>query len=222
MEKADHLINVTIFTDPLCCWSWAFESQLQELKTILNGQATWKYRMGGMLPSWNNFHDNIISISKPIQLSHVWMHAGEIAHKPICHQLWTSDPPASSYPACIAVKCAQLQSALAGESMLTLLREACMTNGKNIAKPEILFETADRLSLQNENFDSTCFKEDYLNDKGLKPFRSDLEFVSYYRISRFPTLVVKSPNSKPIVMSGYRRCAEVLKTIESLSLSVVN
>src|SRR3982751_5843478 len=154
MEKADDLINVTIYTDPLCCWSWAFESQLQELKTILNGQATWKYRMGGLLPSWSNFYDNINSVSKPIQLGSVWMHAGQIARKPICHQLWVSDPPASSYPACIAVKCAQLQSATAGELMLNLLREACMTNGKNIAKLDVLFEVAEKLADINENFDS--------------------------------------------------------------------
>jgi putative protein-disulfide isomerase len=218
MEKEDDLIDVTIVTDPLCCWSWAFESQLQELKIILNGQATWNYRMGGLLPSWNNFHDQINSVSRPIQWGPIWMHAGEIAHKPICHQIWIKDPPASSYPACVAVKCAQLQSVFAGELMLNLLREACMTNGKNIARQDVLFETASRLSSTNKSFDSDRFKEDFLTNKGLEPFRSDLEFVSYYKISRFPALVVKTPNSKAIVMSGYRRCSEVLKTIESLTI----
>src|SRR4051812_7028555 len=113
--EGDNLIDITIFTDPLCCWSWAFDTQLQQLKGILKRQATWNYRMGGLLPSWNNFHDNENAVSRPIQMGPVWMHAGQIAHKPIAHQLWMTEPPASSYPACIAVKCAQLQSAPDGE-----------------------------------------------------------------------------------------------------------
>src|SRR5436190_8530475 len=110
MGKVDAAIEITIFTDPLCCWSWAFEPQLQHLKMILAGQAEWQYRMAGLLPSWNNFQDNVNAVSRPIQMGPVWMHAGQIAQKPICHRLWIDDPPASSYPACIAVKCTQLQS----------------------------------------------------------------------------------------------------------------
>src|SRR5215203_5516 len=147
MEKADNLIEITIFTDPLCCWSWAFEAQLQQLKSILSGQAIWNYRMVGLLPSWSNFHDPVNAVSRPAQMGPVWMHAGQMAGQPICHQVWITDPPASSYPACIAVKCAQLQFELAGESMLNLLRQACMTHGKNIAKQNILFEAANKLSV---------------------------------------------------------------------------
>jgi putative protein-disulfide isomerase len=220
MEKAENVLDITIFTDPLCCWSWAFEAQLLQLKTMLSGQAIWSYRMGGLIPSWNNFHDNINSVSRPAQMGPVWMHAGQIANKHIHHQVWITDPPASSYPACIAVKCAQLQNATSGECMLSLLRDACMTEGKNIAKQEILFAVADKLAHADKNFDAVQFKEDYLNDTGLKAFRSDLELVSYYRINRFPSLVVKSPHSKTILISGYRHYEEILKTIESLSKPV--
>lgn len=221
MNTADNFIAVTIFTDPLCCWSWAFEAQLQQLKTATNRQATWEYRMGGLLPSWNNFYDNVHSVSRPVQMGPVWMYAGQIANKPIHHQLWIYDPPASSYPACIAVKCAQMQSSLMGELMLNLLREACMTNGHNIAKQEILFDVANKLSITNKSFDLTRFKEDFFSDKGLQAFRSDLELVSYYRINRFPALVIKPPYSKAIVISGYRHYEEIVKTIEPV-LSTAN
>jgi putative protein-disulfide isomerase len=214
-EKAGSQLAVTIFTDPLCCWSWAFEEQLQQLKSNLTLPATCQYRMGGLIPSWNNFHDHVNSVSRPMQMGPVWMHAGQIANKPIYHQLWMEDPPASSYPACIAVKCAQLQSEEAGVSMLHLLRESCMTNGKNIARQEILFEAADNISRTYENFDVAMFKEDFYSNKGMDAFRADLELVAYYRINRFPTLVVKIVNGKSLVISGYRRYEEILKTIES-------
>lgn len=220
MNNADNLIAVTIFTDPLCCWSWAFETQLQQLKTFLNNQATWEYRMGGLIPSWNNFYDNVHSVSKPVQMGPVWMHAGQVANKAINHQIWIKDPPASSYPACIAVKCAQLQSSLMGEFMLYWLREACMTNGQNIAKQEILFDIANKLSITNKSFDFTRFKEDFFSDKGLQAFRSDLELVSYYHINRFPALVIKPPYSKAIIISGYRGYDDVLRTIESVGKTI--
>jgi putative protein-disulfide isomerase len=216
MEQAENVMDITIFTDPLCCWSWAFEPQLQQLKTALGGQAKWDYRMGGLLPSWDNFHDNINAVSRPIQMAPLWAHAGEVANKPIHHRIWINDPPASSYPACIAVKCAQLQSPQAGESMLYLLREACMTDGKNIAKQEIIFDVAQKLLVANNNFDLALFEDDYFSDKGMEAFRSDLQLVSYYRINRFPALVIRKEPSKSIVISGYRHFGEILKIIDSL------
>lgn len=218
MEKAGSEITITIFTDPLCCWSWAFEAQLQQLKTTLGGQATWQYRMGGLIPSWNNFHDTVNAVSRPVQMGPVWMHAGQIANKPIYHQVWINDAPASSYPACIAVKCAQLQSPLAGETMLYLLREACMVEGKNIAKQDVLFDAAKKFAATNKSFNLNRFKEDFFNDNGLEAFRADLELVSYYRINRFPALVIKTAHSKAIVISGYRQYEEVLKAINTISV----
>lgn len=217
MERESNAIAVTIFTDPLCCWSWAFEPQLQQLKKALGEQATWEYRMGGLIPSWDNFHDNVNSVSRPAQMGPVWMHAGQVAGKPICHQVWINDPPASSYPSCIAVKCAQLQSSLAGEGMLQLLREACMAEGKNIARQEVLFDVARKLSIDDKTFDPARFKEDFFGKHGQDALRADLAEVSYYRINRFPALIVKSPAEKTIVISGYRKWEEVLKIMEPMA-----
>jgi putative protein-disulfide isomerase len=219
-DNARESIDITLFTDPLCCWSWAFEAELQQLKALLEGNATWTIKMGGLIPSWDNYHDTVNSVSRPSQMGPVWMHAGQIAGKPICHQVWMKDPPASSYPACIAVKCAALQSSAAGESMLYLLQEQCMIMGKNIAKQEILFSAAQTLAHRDPSFDFDLFKEDFFSGKGLEAFRSDLHLLATYRINRFPALVIKIPGSKPMVMSGFRNHQEVLKVIESVAAGI--
>jgi putative protein-disulfide isomerase len=216
MEEANGKIHITVFTDPLCCWSWAFEPQLQQLRSTLGKHATWEYHMGGLIPSWDNFHDNTNAVSRSAQMGPVWMHAGKVAGKPICHQLWINDPPASSYPSCIAVKCAQLQSPELGELLLYLLRNACMTDGENIAKQDIIFKAAKKLAAIEPVFNLQRFKDDFLNDNGLKAFRTDLELLSYYRINRFPALVVKGPHSKAIIITGYKHYEEVLSAIHSL------
>jgi putative protein-disulfide isomerase len=209
-------LDITIFTDPLCCWSWAFEDQLQQLKSALSGKAVWQIKMGGLIPSWNNFQDNTNVISRPAQMGPIWMHAGKIAQKPIAHQLWINDPPLSSYPACISVKCAQLQSSNAAESMLQLLRNACMTEGKNIAKPVHLFEVATQLSSLDKDFNFARFKEDYSSDKGVEAFRADLELCARYRIHRFPTLIVKRPYAQSMMFSGYRPYNQIMNSIEAM------
>ena len=198
------LINITYYTDPLCCWSWGFEPEWQKLLAHFKGKVTWRYCMGGLLPSWNNYHDGINSISRPLQMGPMWMHASEITGAFIRHDIWAKDPPASSYPACIAVKCVQLQSTRAVEQYLFLLREACMIKGENIAKQNVLVNTAELL-LKDESiqFDIKKFTTQLLGSEGREAFRKDLQEVKYHGINRFPSLVIKDAGKAKLI-TGYR------------------
>lgn len=115
-SKAD-LLEITYYTDPLCCWSWAFEPQWRRFLYEFRGKIRYRYCMGGLLPQWNNYNDAINSVTRPIQRGPVWMHAKQMSGMPIDQNIWMRDPPSSSYPACIAVKCAALQSPYAEESI---------------------------------------------------------------------------------------------------------
>ena len=63
---------------------------------------------------------------------------------PIDDRIWVEDPPTSSYPACIAIKAAELQSAEAADLYLGWLRHAVMTQRRNIARREVLLEVGGR------------------------------------------------------------------------------
>ena len=137
-------VDITFYTDPLCCWSWALEPQWRELRYEFEGNIRWRYCMGGMLPSWKNFHDEVNSVSRPVQMGPVWMHASQISGMPMDTRIWMEDAPASSYPACIAFKGAELQVAAVAELYLRLVREAIMLDGKNIAKQNVLIDIAEQ------------------------------------------------------------------------------
>jgi putative protein-disulfide isomerase len=203
-KEAKFLLHITVYTDPLCCWSWAFEPELQKLKETLGSSASWKTCMGGLIPSWDNYHDEVNSVTRPMQMGPVWMHAAQIAQKPIQHLLWIKDPPSSSYPACVAVKSAQLQSEHAGDLMLQLLRHAAMTEGKNIAKPEVIMQAAKQVSEADKSFGIHKFTEDYNGEGGRNAFKEDLQKVKLQAINRFPALIFKLINNKSIMLSGYR------------------
>jgi predicted DsbA family dithiol-disulfide isomerase len=166
-EKLSGLLEITYYTDPLCCWSWAFEPQWRRLLYEFKGKVKYRYCMAGLLPGWDNYNDSINSVSKPIQMGPVWMHAKQLSGMPIEQNIWMSDPPSSSYPACIAVKCAAFQSLRAEEHFLRMLREAVMIRGENISKEEVIFNLAEKLAAIDGEFKITRFKEDIKSDKAL-------------------------------------------------------
>jgi predicted DsbA family dithiol-disulfide isomerase len=142
----------------------------------------------------------------------VWMHASHISGMPIQSRIWMEDPPASSYPACIGVKCAEMQSKEAGEKYLRLLREAVMMEGRNIAKHDILIEQAEKLNIHLNAFNLNLFKHYIKGDKAIEAFRTDLNEVKYRSIDRFPTLIFRAKGQPSVIITGYRHY-EILSSI---------
>lgn len=200
---ADQL-EIIYFTDPLCCWSWAMEPQLRRIQYEYDGKIRWRYRMGGLLPNWNNYHDEINSVSRPVQMGPVWMHAQYVCGMPMDFNIWMRDPPASSYPACIAFKNASMQSEAAGTRYLRLLRESVMINGENIAKEEVLINIAERLSSEPQyDFSAEIFRDQLKEDNALEAFRDDLREIQYQQVKRFPTFIIKKGQQGKI-LTGFR------------------
>jgi predicted DsbA family dithiol-disulfide isomerase len=158
--------------------------------------------MGGMIPHWKSYNDPLNSVTKPIQMGPVWMHASEVTHVKMKYSIWHEDPPSSSYPPCIAVKTVGLQSKVAGDQYLYNIRKALMEDGKNISKTEVLFALAKEL--ESDTFDFSLFETDWENGKGTESFRSDLQKTKFHSIGRYPTLTMQNSSGKGIIIVGYR------------------
>jgi putative protein-disulfide isomerase len=199
-------IEVTIYTDPLCCWTWVMQPQWKRLISDLKANAATRitYKMGGLLPSWKHFTDGVSAIQKPVQMGPEWMHARVMSGAAIDDRIWVTDPPASSFPACIAVKCAELQSAATGAGYFYLLQEAVMAKSLNIAKTDILLALAMELSVRHPEFDKQRFKEDLFGTAGKEAFRKDLQECRYLGIRRMPTILFRSSNKGAVLLSGYQ------------------
>lgn len=213
LQQADH-VKIICYTDPLCCWSWAFEPQWRRLRYEFRDHIWWQYCMGGLISSWDNYNDAVNSISRPLQMGPLWMQAHHVSGMQIQDRIWMNDPPQSSYPACVAVKCAALQSKDAEEKYLRYTREAIMLNGKNIARQNVLFEIAEQLA-DELNFDVQQFKEDYTTGAGIEAFKKDLQQVQYKNINRFPTLTVSNNNKSGIIITGYRSYNSLIDALKN-------
>jgi putative protein-disulfide isomerase len=220
-NKADR-VEITFYTDPLCCWSWAFESQWRKLQYEFQDKLVLRYVMTGLLPSWKNYSDSVYSVSRPQQMGPVWMEACETSGMPINSKIWVEDPPASSYPACIAVKCIQLQSQDASVKYLRLLREAVMLQGKNIAKQDVLIQIAKKIATDFPGVINLAqFANDLTSDSGVEAFRPDWQEAQSRNITRSPTLIMRSRSKPAIMLTGYRPYPVLLEALKQVSPAIV-
>lgn len=189
------------------------EPAWRQLLTALEGSVSWRYCMGGLLPDWKSYHDPEQHVSRPIQMGPVWLDAKYASGQPVNERIWLADPPASSYPACLAVKCASLQSPAAEEAYLYALRKAVMTDGRNIARKEILIAVARETAAEG-TLDADVFTKDLDAGNGLESFRADLQETAYRNIHRFPSMVLQSANGEGVIVKGYRTLPALLEAAE--------
>jgi predicted DsbA family dithiol-disulfide isomerase len=206
------MVEIIYYTDPLCCWSYAMSPQWDRFCREYENQLKVIYKMGGLLPSWGLYGDEVHSIRKPLQMGPEWLHARHVSGVYIEDRIWVADPPASSFPACIAVKSAQLQSAVWGARYLALARKAVMAEGRNIARLDVLTSLAAEMAGVEAGFDLPLFLQD-LNGRGVAAFRDDWKEVRYQGINRFPTFVIRNTDHRVIMLRGYQGYEELKKAL---------
>jgi putative protein-disulfide isomerase len=200
-------VDVTDYRDPLCPWSWALEPQWRRIRSEWGGRLVRRYVMGGMIADWRTFHDPVHSVHSPSQMAAHWYLVRRTTGVPLDERIWHEDPPASSYPACLAVKAAERQGPDAGEAYLRRLREAVMTGRRNIARGEVLLAVADELAGDPPPglaFDALQFRDDLIAPEVAEAFHRDLQEIRYRDIRRFPTLVLRAGDGPGIALVGYR------------------
>lgn len=186
-------VKIVYYTDPICSSCWGIEPQLRKLKLEYGDYIDIDYRMGGLLPDWSY---NSGGISQPSDVAHHWDEASLHYEMPIDGNVWLEDPLDSSYPSCIAMKAAQIQSKDKAVKFMRILREKLYLEKKNIAKWENIAETA-----QLSGLDVTQLKTDYEgNAKNL--FKEDLNYAKSLGVRGFPTLFFSDGTNNQLTVYG--------------------
>jgi len=186
-------VKIIYYTDPICSSCWGIEPQLRKLKLEYGDYFEIDYRMGGLLPDWSY---NNGGISKPSDVAHHWDEASLHYEMPIDGNVWLEDPLDSSYPSCIAMKAAQIQSKEKAVKFMRMLREKLYLEKKNIAKWENIAEAA-----KIANLDVEKLKKDYEGD-AVKLFRDDLNLAKTLGVRGFPTLFFADENNNQLTVYG--------------------
>ena len=222
-ENSDYLkvadrVEIEYFTDPLCCWSWAFEPHWRKFLNENSHQVEWRYRMGGMLTDWKSYSDPLNDISRPAQMAPLWLQVKYTTNSKIDPDIWIEDPPHSSIPACLAVKCAEMQSQAAADLLLLVLRRAVMFKKKNIARKEVVFELAIELEKKYGILNFDKFENDYGNNNAIQHLKYDMQRAKLADIGRFPTITMRLPNqNKGLMIVGYRPYSVLTESFQQLT-----
>lgn len=165
------VVRITFFTNPLCCWSWAFEPQWRRLRYEYGGQIAWRYRMTDLPPRQEA---TLIHGDADRVMRRLWSAMRQVSGMPINPELWFIDPPDSALPACLAFKAVEQQSPVAADQYLRLLRQAALLEFRNIARREVLIQLADELSRDaGDAFDTEHFRRDLDAPRVFSALQSD-------------------------------------------------
>ncbi|TPL75232.1 DsbA family protein [Mesorhizobium sp. B2-3-13] len=205
------VLEISYFTDPLCCWSWGFEPQLRRLRYGFAGRIALRLRLGGMIGSWDRFSDPLNDVHRPAQMGPIWIQAARITGMPFEPTIWARDPPASSWPSCLAVKAAGLQSAAAADLYLRRIREAVMVEGRNIAKEEVLADIAHELAKARPDLlEPKRLELDATGAEARAALEEDVREARFRGVGRFPCLSLSRPGADRAWIVGWLPWDELL------------
>jgi predicted DsbA family dithiol-disulfide isomerase len=151
------VVEAYYYTDPACPWSWAAEPALRRLRREFGDGVRVRYVMAGMARSFGD--------AEPLVRS--CLDAGLSSGMPVDPRIWWEGAPASSYPACIAVKAASEQGD--PDRYLRRLREGLLCRRRKLDTAEALVSEAQGL------LDVERFRIDLGSHAMLEAFGADLE-----------------------------------------------
>lgn len=211
-------IEIEYFTDPLCCWSWAFEPHWRKFLNENSHLINWRYRMGGMLTDWKSYTDPMNDISRPAQMAPLWLQVKYTLNTKIDPDIWIEDPPHSSIPSCLAVKCAEMQSQAAADLMLFGLRRSVMTKKANIARREVILNLAADLEKKYGILNYDKFENDFERNIAVHHLKDDMQRAKLADIGRFPTVTMRlAKERKGIMIVGYRPFYALMESFQQLT-----
>jgi 2-polyprenyl-6-methoxyphenol hydroxylase-like FAD-dependent oxidoreductase/predicted DsbA family dithiol-disulfide isomerase len=205
-------ISILYFTDPICSTCWIIQPQLRKLQLEYADYVSIEYKMGGLLPSWENF--NRFGITKPSEVAAHWDEVCSFYEMPVNKNIWLEDPLPSSYPPSIAFKAAQLQDTGKAVIFLRRIREMVFLEKKNIIKKEFLHQAAFESGL-----DAARLLRD-LEGRAQGMFREDLILSDLLEIKVLPTLFFSNKEGVQLALNGFQPYESFEEIIKELDPSI--
>jgi predicted DsbA family dithiol-disulfide isomerase len=146
-------IEVAVYQDVLCAWSYLADVRLEGLRAELGELVRWRYRPFPLR----------VSDTLPTERERrVWLAELERARKepePLARllsgELWQAgDLPRSSVPALTALEAARLQGAQARSALARAMQRTALEQGVNVTRTDVVFELASRVGLEMNRFEA--------------------------------------------------------------------
>lgn len=212
-------VEIVYFTDPFCSWCWASEPGLLALRERYRVRLSVRYVMGGLVKDMSAFHDVANGIRTTADVAPHWREVAERSGQPIDERLMLdiADPHWSTWPACVAVKAAELQGPTIGERFLRRLRRAALTERAQVQRVDVQL----RLAHDVTGLDVDRLSTDLGDRRAADAFQHDLAECAARGASGFPTMLFRPEGPEAldegILVSGYRSLATYERVLAEIA-----
>ncbi len=187
-EKAR--IEVIHFADPWCWWSWGLEPIIQRLREVYGDQIRVAYKMGGItddISEWRREYD----VTDDKALKNWISESNLITGTPADPEYYIKTKVKSTWPACIAVKAAQMQGEEIAERFYRRLMEGNLLESKNGSEEEVYMTVAKDVGLNTDRL-----RKDIKSGKARELFVEDKREmnVSFLTLTYLDTKTGESKN----------------------------
>ena len=189
-----HKIKLIYFTDPVCSTCWLIEPYLHRLIQDYKDQLILEIKMGGLLPSWDEFQSPDENVSKENFLASLINYQAREFGADMDGDIWIENPVQSSFPASIAYHAAKIQDPDKAIKFLRSIREMLFIEKKDISAEHNIISAVIRSGLNVEQF-----LADIKNGEAEKAFQADLLEREQWNVKRFPTLIFMNEAGEFIV-----------------------
>ncbi len=175
-------VEIVHFADPWCWWSWGLESVLQRLKEVYGDQIKVTYRIAGFAQHIHEWRHDYDVVDDEALLA--WVNNSvSLTKMPVDPEYILKTKVESTWPACLAVKAAELQGEELSDRFLRRLMETIQVEAKNGCKEEVYLPIAEEVGLNISQL-----KKDAKSKRVMELFEEDMKAMSV----NFLTLVLVS------------------------------
>jgi predicted DsbA family dithiol-disulfide isomerase len=188
-------LRVIWYTDPHNIWCWGCEPTIRRLETVYADEVRIEIRQGGLFEDFGPVREQWARMSGGRWTASVraFFEAVASQHRmPMdsSRMIDAVDDFNSTWPACIAVKAADLQAPEIGRRYLRALREAWCLDGRAIHHVAVQRDVAKETEL---NVDA--FMNALSDGKADQAFQSDRAECERLEVTGFPTFTIESGNA---------------------------
>lgn len=202
-------------TDPICCYCWQVEPELQKFIAHYGHVMDTKILMGGLLESWEGFADEGNAIRQPADVGAHWREAAAHYGMPIDGTVWDKDPLESSYPASIIYKLVQQISGTSARRFLRAVREEVMVFNRNVARDDVLMNILERNDRNGKKLVA-----DSKTPEARALLEADIQLGRSLGAWSFPTVVLINAQGEGIRVAGMKDFATYEQALQSIATDV--
>ena len=206
-------IKLIYFTDPICSTCWIIQPQFRKLMLEYGANLDFEYRMGGLLPSWEEYNKGKIKNAK--DAAAYWSELALEKRMPIFSDVWEVNPINSSFPPSLAMKAAQLQDKNKAALFLRRISEMVFFERVNISEQARFLEAAEQCDLNVP----LLLKQ--MNKEAQTAFELDLQFAKEKDIQVLPTFIFYIDDETKIRLKSYQNYEDLERALTTLVPGVV-